>query len=287
MKKLLSIILVLSIMMSMSSFVSANADSITVTLDGTKVTFPDAQPFVDSRERTLVPIRFISETMGANVEWEDDTRTVVIQKENDNIRYTIGQPIAYLNDEILVFDSYGILKENRTFVPLRFIAEMLSCDVDWVESEKNVVIKSSGKAVKFPEPEISIHYPESQDDKRMFWITLDNYRDFQRDCPYYEFKIEFLNPSEFNTYEQDEGAINGWQKYDRTNFYPLTNSYDTIVSVGRAYYTTREHKETFVPKDGDQIELKLTVLRKCSNETREYTFKETLKIPYPLIEVEE
>ena len=201
----------------------------------------------------------------------------------------LGEAItsAYLNGEMLTFDSYGILKESRTFVPLRFIAEMLSCDVDWNDSTKTVVIKSAGEAVKFPEPQITVHYPESKDDKRMFWITLDNYREFQRNCPYYEFKIEFTNPVEFNTYEQDEGAINGWQKYDRTNFYPLTASYNTIISVGRAFYTTRANKATCVPKDGDQIEFKLTVLRKCSNETREYTFNETLKLPYPLIEVEE
>ena len=287
MKKFVSIFVALGIMVSMCTFVSAETNKVTVTLDGVEVAFPDAQPFVDVRDRTLVPIRFVSEAMGAKVDWEGETRTVVIQKDEDNIRYTIGQPIAYLNGEMLTFDSYGILKENRTFVPLRFIAEMLYCDVDWVESAKQVVIQSSDKPIKFPKPEITVHYPESEVDKRMFWITLDNYRDFQRNCPYYEFKIEFTNPVQFNTYEQDEGAINGWQKYDRTNFYPLTASYNTILSVGRAFYTTRENKSTFVPKDGDNIEFKLTVLRKCSNETREYTFSETLKLPYPLIEVEE
>ena len=287
MKKLVSIVLALGIMMTMCTFVSAEESRVTVTLDDIEVTFPDAQPFVDVRSRTLVPIRFVSEAMGAKVDWENDTRTVVIQKDEDNIRYTIGQPMAYLNGEMLTFDSYGILKESRTFVPLRFIAEMLSCDVDWNDSAKTVVIKSAGEAVKFPEPQITVHYPESKDDKRMFWITLDNYREFQRNCPYYEFKIEFTNPVEFNTYEQDEGAINGWQKYDRTNFYPLTASYNTIVSVGRAFYTTRANRTKFVPKGGDNLEFKLTVLRKCSNETREYTFSEILKLPYPLIEVEE
>lgn len=287
MKKIISIILAIGIMMSVSTFASAENDKVTVTLNGTEVTFPDAQPFIDARNRTLVPIRFVSEAMGAKVDWEGDTRTVIIQKENDNIRYTIGQPIAYINEEMLTFDSYGIIKEDRTFVPLRFIAEMLSCDVDWMETTNTVIIKSSGVSEKFPEPQITVHYPDSRDDKRMFWITLDNYREFKRECPYYEFKIEFTNPVEFNTYEQDEGAINGWQKYDRTNFYPLTTSYNTILSVGRAFYTTRANKKICVPKDGDIIEFKLTVLRKCSNETREYTFSETLKLPYPLIEVEE
>lgn len=287
MKRIVSVVLVLGIMMSMYTFVSAEAEKVTVTYDGIEIVFPDAQPFVDVRDRTLVPIRFVSEAMGADVDWEENTRTVIIQKDNDDIRYTIGQPVAYLNDEMFTFDSYGILKNDRTFVPLRFIAEMLSCDVDWIDETYTVVIKSAGDAEKFPEPKITVNYPKSKDDKRMFWITLDNYREFQRNCPYYEFKIEFINPAEFNIYEQDEGAINGWQKYDRANFYQLTATYNTILSVGRAFYTTRDNKATFVPKDGDKLEFKLTVLRKCSNETREYTFTETLKLPYPLIEVEE
>ena len=156
-----------------------------------------------------------------------------------------------------------------------------------ISNYRDGYIKSDEENEKFPAPQITVHYPESQDDKRMFWITLDNYKDFERNCPYYEFKIEFTNPVEFNTYEQDEGAINGWQKYERTNFYPLTIGYNTILSVGRAFYTTRANKVTCVPKDGDKIEFRLTVLRKCSNETREYNFSETLKLPYPLIEVEE
>ena len=219
--------------------------------------------------------------------WEAATRTVVIDKDSENIRYTIGQPLAYLNGEMLTFDSYGIIKEDRTFVPLRFIAEMLSCDVDWDESSKNVVIKSSSANEKFPKPEITVHYPESENDTRMFWITLDNYRDFKKNCPYYEFKIEFKNPVELNTYEQDEGAINGWQKYSVTNFSPLTLSFNTILSVNRAYYTTRENKKVYVPKDGDVLNFELTVLRKCSNETRKYEYSEVLKLPYPLIDVEE
>lgn len=287
MKRIVCIIMVLGIMLSMCTFVSAESGKVTVTLDGTEVMFPDAQPFVDARNRTLVPIRFVSEAMGAKVDWENDTRTVVIQKDEDVIRYTIGQPVAYRNGEMLTFDSYGIIKESRTLVPLRFIAEMLACDVEWEENTQTVVIKSAGYAEKFPEPEITVHFPKSRDDKRMFWITLDNYNDFQRNCPYYEFKIEFTNPSVFNTYEQDEGAINGWQEYSRTNFYPLTASYNTIVSVGRAFYSTRANKSVYVPEDGDKLEFKLTVLRKCSNETREYEFAETLKLPYPLDEVEE
>lgn len=288
MKKLLSVLLAVGMALSIGTGVIADTgEKVTVMLDGGEVTFPDAQPFIDSRNRTLVPIRFVSEAMGARVDWENDTQTVIIKKDKDTIKYTIGNMKAYLNDEMRVFDTYGILKEDRTFVPLRFISEMLSCDVDWNDISRTVTILSPSEAVKFPEPQITVHYPESESDKRLFWITLDNYRDFERECPYYSFKIDFETPSEFNTFEQDEGAINGWQKYNRNEFVSLTNTGNTIVSVSHAFYTTRANAKKFSVSDGNELKFKLTVHRKCSNETKEYSYSETLKMPYALIETEE
>ncbi|MDD6735512.1 MAG: copper amine oxidase N-terminal domain-containing protein [Clostridiales bacterium] len=285
MKKLISIILALS--MTLGYAASAEENKVTVLLDGREVLFPDAQPFVDKRDRTLVPIRFVSEKMGAEVSWEQDERTVVIKKDKDTVRYTIGSMKAALNNDTIVFDTFGIIKDDRTLVPIRFISEMLACDVDWNPETKTVTIISPGEAVKFPEPKITVNFPQSESDKRLLWITLDNYRDFERDCPNYEFKIEFTAPTQFNAFEQDEGAINGWQKYSRVNFTKLTNTGSTILTITRAYYATREDKKAFTPKDGDNISFKLTVLRKCSGEQREYMYNETLKMPYSLIDVGE
>lgn len=286
MKKFFTAIIAIGMLLLSGTIAFADAQ-VTVKLDSSDIVFPDAQPFIDARNRTLVPIRFVSEAMNAVVEWENDTQTVLIQKDQDSIKYTIGEMKGYLNGEMRVFDTYGILKEDRTFVPLRFISEMLSCNVDWDETTNTVYIASPGETVKFPEPQITVHYPKSESDKRLFWITLDNYRDFERECPYYEFKIEFESPAEFNVFEQDEGAINGWQKYNRNEFVTLTNSGNTIVTVSRAFYTTRENAKNFTVADGDSLNFKLTVHRKCSNESREYSFGETLKLPYPLINTEE
>lgn len=286
MKKVLSALLAVIMAGAMYTPVLAE-NEISVILDGQKIAFPDAQPFIDVRERTLVPVRFVSEAMGANVGWDGESKTVEIVKDKDVVKYTIGQPIGYLNGEMMTFDSFGILKEDRTFVPLRFISELLSCGVDWSDDTKTVSITSPQEAIKFPEPKLTVHYPQSEYDKRLFWITIDNYRDFERNCPYYEFKLEFLNPAEFNEFEQDEGAINGWQKYSRNRFVSITNSDKTIMSVSRMFYSTRANMKTFKPKDGDTVDFKLTVHRKCSNETREYTYSEILKMPYSLINAEE
>ncbi|MBQ4516163.1 MAG: copper amine oxidase N-terminal domain-containing protein [Clostridia bacterium] len=90
-----------------------------VTLDGKEISFPDAKPFIDERDRVLVPIRFVSEALGSVVDWGNETRTAVIKQDDDEIRYTVYQPLAYLNGEMMVMDTYGILTDCRTMVPIR------------------------------------------------------------------------------------------------------------------------------------------------------------------------
>ena len=287
MKKLLSIILCLTLVVAIYVPVSAESDKVTVTLDGKEVVFPDAQPFVDERDRTLVPIRFVSEAMGAQVDWDGESYTAIIKKDNDVIKYTIGDAKAFINDEMITFDTYGIVKDERTFVPLRYISELLYCDVEWEKPALRVKITSPGEIKKFPDPQITMNFPESEFDKRLFWITLENASDFARECPNYEYKIEFISPAEFNEFEQDEGALVGWSKYDRNEFKKLTASNNTILSVSRAFYSTRDNMKKFEPTEGMDITFKLTVLRKCSGEQREYTVKQKLELPYPLIEWED
>ena len=279
MKKIVSILLMV-VIISMCTNISAHME-VKVTLDGNEIYFPDAKPFVDERDRVLVPIRFVSEALGALVDWENESRTAVIKQGNDEIHYTVYQPMAYLNGEMMVMDTYGILKDERTLVPIRFISELLGCTVVWDENTSTVVITSPKDVLDFPEPEISVNYPESPSDKRLLWIDIDNYRDYERSGSY-EFKIEFLNPTQFNTYEQDEGAINGWQKYSRCNFVSASNSYKTIYSITRAFYTTRDDMKTYKPNDGDEITFRLIVRNKVTKETREYIFTEILKLPYEI-----
>lgn len=279
MKKAISFLLMILIM-TMCVNVSAHME-VKVTLDGNEIFFPDTKPFIDQRDRVLVPIRFVSEALGAFVDWENETRTAVIKQGNDEIRYMVYQPMAYLNGEMMVMDTYGILKDERTLVPIRFISELLGCTVNWYEKTSTVVITSPKAVTEFPEPVISVNYPKSISDKRLLWIDIDNYRDFERSGDY-EFKIEFLNPTQFNTYEQDEGSINGWQKYSRCNFISASNGYKTIYSIKRVFYTTRDDMKIYKPKDGDEITFRLTVRNKATKETKMYTFTENLKLPYEI-----
>lgn len=107
---------------------------IKVTLNGKELIFPDQLPVVIN-DRTLVPIRTISEELGMEVVWDNDTRSAKFSKDNKSIHVVVGEK------EILVYDGLGIEKielevpaqiiNSRTMVPLRAISEIFGIQVNW------------------------------------------------------------------------------------------------------------------------------------------------------------
>lgn len=99
----------------------------------------DVEPIVKN-ERTLVPIRFIAEALGCNVEWEQIIQTTIITKDNKVIEITIGSQVAYVNDERIILDVKPEVINERILVPIRFIAETFGCDVKWEQEEQKIII---------------------------------------------------------------------------------------------------------------------------------------------------
>jgi hypothetical protein len=93
--------------------------------------------------RTMVPIRFISEAFGAEVQWDAETRTVRIYFEKTFTRVTlqINNTIARINDKIVTLDAPPTIKNGRTMVPIRFISEAFGATVDWDNATRTVTIK--------------------------------------------------------------------------------------------------------------------------------------------------
>ncbi|MDD4753117.1 MAG: copper amine oxidase N-terminal domain-containing protein, partial [Desulfitobacteriaceae bacterium] len=102
----------------------------------------DAAPFVDiSAGRTLVPARFLSEIMGAKVEWIADTKQMIIIKDSHKIVLTIGSEDVWVDGVLVKTDcAPQIEPPGRTFVPIRFISETLGCKVDYQQETKEINI---------------------------------------------------------------------------------------------------------------------------------------------------
>ncbi|MEO2205211.1 stalk domain-containing protein [Paenibacillus pabuli] len=98
-----------------------------------------AAPFIQTG-RTYVPIRFISEKLGAAVNWNQSTKEVTIQKDGKTIRWVVGNRQVKVNQQIVMQDAPLLLKNGSAFVPVRFVAEQLNTSVEYMGSKHMVVI---------------------------------------------------------------------------------------------------------------------------------------------------
>jgi hypothetical protein len=90
--------------------------------------------------RTMVPLRGIFESLGAQVNWDASTRMITANKNSTEVELTIGDPHATVNGQTVLLDSPAMIMDGSTMVPLRFISEALGADVKWFEATQTVSI---------------------------------------------------------------------------------------------------------------------------------------------------
>ncbi len=104
-----------------------------------KVKTNDVAPII-VKERTMLPARFVAENLGADVEWDNDKRQVIITKDDTRIVITIDSDIATVNGKEVKLDSEAFIKDERTYTPIRFISESLGAKVEWNNDTREVII---------------------------------------------------------------------------------------------------------------------------------------------------
>jgi len=124
-----------------------NRKLIRVLMDNELLDFEDTDPIMEN-SRTLVPMRAIFEALGAEVEWDDANKTAIATKNDITISLKIDENIAYINNEPVELDVPAKIKNSRTLVPVRFIAESLNADVAWDDALRSVIINTNLSALK-------------------------------------------------------------------------------------------------------------------------------------------
>ena len=115
---------------------SGKDNEITIFTDGT-ILSTDNKPVVINNN-TLIPLREISEALGADVKWNSDTKTAVISKENNTVSITVNSDTMLVNNKTIYVNVPAQIIDNTTYVPLRSLAAALNCLIDW-DSENKVI----------------------------------------------------------------------------------------------------------------------------------------------------
>ncbi len=121
--------------------VAFSAEDIKIEIDGRPIQ-SDVAPVI-LQGRTLVPARAIFEASGGEVTWTPDRPSDIWIKYKEEIVYLqVGSPVAKVNGLEKAMDVPASLINNRTLIPVRFVAESLNFQVDWNDRTRTVVIKS-------------------------------------------------------------------------------------------------------------------------------------------------
>lgn len=110
----------------------AEANEIKVEVNGKAVDFPDAKPFINAKTgRVLVPVRFVGESLGVQVEWLEEKKIVKMEFKGMRIDLPVGKTVVDTPQVTYRFDTPAVIVDDRVFVPLRFVSEAFGAKVTW------------------------------------------------------------------------------------------------------------------------------------------------------------
>lgn len=137
-KRIITLILTLVFTFGLMTVASA-ANPVKLQFNGKNLT-SEVPPVIQSG-KTLVPVRVISETLGADVNWDPQTRTVTIVKNNDTIILVIDSKDVKKNGIALNKQEVPArIMNGKTMVPVRFVSEALGAQIGWDGATKTVKI---------------------------------------------------------------------------------------------------------------------------------------------------
>lgn len=122
----------------------AKPNNFVITVNNKQVQLSDylGRPYIEN-DRTMVPLRVVSENMGFKVDWEEKGQIIYVENKalGRKLIFIIGENVATLNDKPKFIDKNEsvtpVLKDNRTYIPLRFVAENMGYNVDY-KQEKGI-----------------------------------------------------------------------------------------------------------------------------------------------------
>jgi hypothetical protein len=93
----------------------------------------DAATFIQNG-RTYVPLRYLGLALGVdenNIQWDSASQTATLSMNGTTLKFTIGKTTYYANNQANSMDVAPIVKNGRTYLPARYVAEAFGYKVNW------------------------------------------------------------------------------------------------------------------------------------------------------------
>jgi hypothetical protein len=120
-----------------------------IVIDGKTITYEDIP--LSLNQRTLLPLREVLVNLGVpnddeHIRWDGEEKSVTVYKDSIKIYLKIGSNIAYVNDEPVILDTMPVgYKNQRVYIPARFVSQSLGKTVIWDGATKTVLIRDENE----------------------------------------------------------------------------------------------------------------------------------------------
>lgn len=128
-----------------SIYIPASTTFVNIALNNQSLDFGFCQPYVDSKDQIMIPLRFMVEALGSQVGWEEATERVVISNDNLVLKLKINERFISRNDEIVPLNSPMVYNPyyDRNYIPLSFLSVYLGATVNSRYDDKTQTVNVS------------------------------------------------------------------------------------------------------------------------------------------------
>ncbi|NLD47272.1 MAG: hypothetical protein GX660_08735, partial [Clostridiaceae bacterium] len=99
----------------------------------------DISPII-ANGRTFLPVRYVSEAVGASVKWEENIQMITLALDNNTIMLWVGKDYALVNGTSVPIDAAPFIQNGRTLIPVRFVGEKLGLKIDWDSQSQEITL---------------------------------------------------------------------------------------------------------------------------------------------------
>ncbi|HYE69201.1 MAG TPA: stalk domain-containing protein [Anaerovoracaceae bacterium] len=143
-KKLTVSCIILGLIFSIISPRNVYASEINININNQPVQFlqNSGEPFIDQANRTQVPFRLTMESFGCAVSWDNENQTAIAEKDGTIVTVPIGESYIMKDGEKIANDTAALIKDSRTYLPIRAVLEAFGAFVEWQPDTQSVMVST-------------------------------------------------------------------------------------------------------------------------------------------------
>jgi hypothetical protein len=100
-----------------------------------------APPFIDERNRLMIPLRTVSDLLGAKVAYDPKTKTAVVSFGTDTLQLAVGSATAHVNGQALEMDTVPVMIRQSMFIPAKVLMEAFHIAGEWDRAHRILTLK--------------------------------------------------------------------------------------------------------------------------------------------------